>query len=143
MITICSWVIIANVFIFLLNDTIVKPLLPLFEVMSGMEIAKNFSIYYISFLVGFGGFTVIMQVLSMLDSIKIKYEIIIIKILNGLITTLFSFILFKISPQTLSVANLNYTIKYSEGSIYSSIVFVAFIITSLIYFKSEIKKSRN
>lgn len=140
MISICSWVILVNSVIFILCNSKYNFILPLLEVTCGVNIAKNYSVYYVAFIIGFGGIAVIMQVISMLKDIKIKCEIVLIKILNGILTALFTAVLLRIFPQSFSVANVHYTIKYTETSIYSSVIFIMFIIVSLFYLKNAIKK---
>lgn len=118
--SICSFVVLFSAFIILISSidmldplynllNIPKPLAlacvsSMLEITNGTTNFANLnSLYAVSFFLGFGGFCVHFQVLSILKNIHIKYiKFLIFRILQGLISALFTFLLLRIFPTVVS-----------------------------------------
>lgn len=143
MVSICGWVILSNAIITALKPLEkIKMLLCLIEVTSGaMTAAENYSVYFVAFLIGFGGFSVHMQVLSCAKDFNPNYiKILLSKVIQGAVTSAFCYILLRIFPQTVNVSN-NFKFEAVSNSVspLSSAVLVVFVVTTLIFMNKKIK----
>ncbi len=144
MVSICAWVILARAVInFLKPYNIYLPILCTIEVTFGAITASNeLSIYFLAFLLGFGGFSVHLQILSNSREIKTKYyKILISRLASGILCSGILFVLLKIFPQSISVQNINLVPSMNENSPIASVCLVAFICTSLIFIQKRIKRT--
>lgn len=140
--TICGWVILGSVCVKLTSDVVGYTWLAcLLEVTVGVIEASNISIYLVSFLIGFGGLCVHLQVLSAANLIKPSlWRIISIKTICGFINAITTYVLlkvFKISITTVNINNIN--LESGESSPLSSIVLMLFIVTTLAFLQRKLK----
>lgn len=121
-----------------LNLKPIKYLKPLLEVANGISLTKN--IFIISFLLGFGGFCVWCQILSLSRKIKIDYiKFIISRILHGILSILLTSILikiFKISLPTFSNGK-EFSLNFTYNNISLSISMICMVIILLISIYSK------
>lgn len=143
MLSICSWIIISCSIINILNaDKILSIISYFIEVTSGIiNASENYSIYFIAFLIGFGGISVHMQVLSCSKDIKPKYvNILFFKIIQGFSTSLITFVFLKLLPINVNVSYVFSLSNSQNNSIISFTTLIFFIISSIIFMN---KKCRN
>ncbi len=147
MICICAFVVLFSSILGLIDSVIPnslfkKTVTSLLEVTSGIAYSDK-NIYTISFLLGFSGFSVHFQVLSMCESLKPNYiKFLIFRIAHGSISMLLTYVIikvFKISLPAISAGN-NFTFDMSEYSIAFSIALlvlsVAFMVSLRKYSKT-------
>jgi hypothetical protein len=136
LLNICAFVVLFSTFIGILEEVIrsngvTSFIISLFEVTNGVTICKN--ILTVSFLLGYSGFCVHFQVLSVCKSFKVNYpKFTAIRILHGLISSTITFAiikLFGISVNTLSNTN-EVCFSISQHSWYFG---VAFILLSVLF----------
>ncbi len=144
---VCGWVLIASAITEILSKTEMLNLLSCFlEVTSGVGIAAKFgSIYLVAFLLGFGGLCVQLQAISTADAIHPKYfNILLWKTIHGLLTSMFTYILLKIFPQTIEVSNvvLQLDIQKDGGNMFSAFVTILFILSTIIFINEKLNKCR-
>lgn len=140
---ICSWIIIANC------TAAICAFLPtyvsaLFEVTSGViNYGVRYGVYFAAFSVGFGGISVIFQIVTCAAEIrpKILYTAA-TQFLKGISVVVNTYLLLKIFPQEISVATVEKVAVISEGStVFVSLSVFAFIITTLAFIQKKLKKS--
>lgn len=145
---ICGWVIVATA----ISEVVLYLNLPsvlgcFLEVTSGVITASNIStIYFVAFLIGFGGIAVHLQAISSASSLSPKYsQIFTWKFFQGLVTSGITFILLKLFPQTLSVSSNPTDIKmtYTNGNIFSAVITILFIMCTLIFLNQNVNRCRN
>lgn len=148
MIGISSYVIFFSV----LNDYLIyfsekfpflKNLAFFLEVTRGISQTRN--IYFISFLLGFSGFCIWCQILSIGKEIKINlFLFALFRILHGILSAAFTFLLIKIFKITLpcfsNSVNFNLDLFYSTPIFSLSLIFLAIIFIISLFSK---KYSRN
>lgn len=136
--SICSYVILCSTFIGIiknssLNNFLKNLIICVTEITNATINIKN--IYLISFLLGFGGLCVILQLFSQCYIINPKFiKIIISRIVNGFLSALFTFIALKIFPVTIKTFSNtgNSNIFLRTNSIVSIIVITATVVIFLI-----------
>ena len=143
MISICGWVVLSSSIIYILNSlNIDSPLVFAIEVTAGAVFAsKKYSIFIVAFLLGFGGLSIHLQILSNANNIKPNYiKILISRIIHGILSMLTMYILLKLFPQELSVSSIKLIATNENNSIFSAFCLVAFVCTSLIFLQNRIKQ---
>lgn len=143
-ISICAYVTLFSTIISVINrmlgeNQIKKTLLPLLEITNGVTLTDN--IYYIAFLLGFGGICVHIQILTMCSDLKPNYlKFFAFRTFHGtllvIITKLFLY-LFKIDVSALSDNN-KLTYMFSETS---TVFGVCLIMLSIAFILSVNKKN--
>lgn len=158
---ICAFVVLFSGVIFLINSSkVLEPLYNLFNlfniskpfvftcISSTLEITNgtinfyNLNLYEAAFFLGFGGFCVHFQVMSLLGNIDIKYiKFLLFRVLQGLIAAIFTYILLKFFPTVIPTSiNLNScTAKTINDNFLGSI---AIILMSLILIISTSKNKK-
>ncbi len=148
MITVCSYIILfataVNIIKSHINSEIIRnTIIAALEVTTAINECK--SIYLISFLIGFGGLSIFMQVLSLCKGFKPKIvKILFSRILNGLLMLLNVFMLlklFKIDTPTIS-NGYSASPALSQGNLLFSVLFM-FSALCLIYSLKTKKYSGN
>lgn len=143
---ICGWVVLSAAILEMLNVfSALKPLLCLLEVTSGVTAAyENYSIYFVAFLLGFGGLCVILQALSAAKDVSPSFiKILICKLIQGFSTSVFTFILLKLFPQAIQTSKkISLHPSQSGGELFTAISVVAFLISTIIFIHQNLKFSR-
>lgn len=140
--TICGYIILSSAVVEIIsNFNGLKAFSTLLEVSVGVITAAEISVYLVAFLVGFGGFTVHLQVLSNAKDINPSYfKILLWKTLQGFITSSITFILLKLFPQATSTIMINdINLENGSGTPISSITVVLFLITTLAFLQKKLK----
>lgn len=121
-----------------LEKNIKTVLSALLEITNGCVVA-NKNIYLISFLLGFGGFCIHFQILSILKNLKPSYiKILIGRILHGLISLFFTFLVFKLFPISMeTMVNSSLTGKISSLSVPFSLSLIFMCSTFLFSLKKR------
>ena len=149
MINICSFVVLFCVINSVLEKfaekvKILNFFIYLNEVSCSVFKFKN--IYAVSFILGFGGICVIMQIIAVSGDIKFNVlKFLILRILNGLLLLFYSSILIKLFGCKISTAFLNNTIIIKTNSLKTVLVLSAVVILFLISVQSKkiIGKEKN
>ncbi len=147
MAAVCGWVLVSSAIIEVISKAkSLKFIGCLLEVTAGtVTAAQNYSIYFVAFLVGFGGISVHLQAMSAAKDILPSYpKIFLWKTLQGALTALFTYILLKIFPQYLSVSNSikAFNPTASEGNVFTAAVTIIFIMCTIIFANQKINKGR-
>ncbi len=134
---VCGWVIIASAITEIIKGlTILQPLVCMLEVTSGIELAaKQYSVYFSSFLIGFGGISVLMQAKSAASKVNPSFiKMFISKALQGLSSAIITYILLKIFPQTIMANNYNGIALSSDGgNLFSAINVIMFLLFTIVF----------
>ncbi len=139
---ICGWVIIGSAIINLAEKFNISDwLVCLLEISVGVIKGANISIYYVAFLIGFGGLSVVMQVLSAAKDVKPRFIIIIaVKTICGIINVLTTYILLRLFPQSITTININnIDFKGYNSTPLASITLMLFILTTLTFLQRKLK----
>lgn len=134
--SVCAFVILFSVFTgyieYFANEfRFLKPLMYLVEVTTA--ITKTNNIYLISFLLGFSNLCIWAQVLAISRNISIKIlDFAIFRIIHGLISTLFTFILLKIFPLTITTFSTTYSFT-SKALVSNKHLSVSLLILGVIF----------
>ena len=144
---ICGWVILATAISEVFRRAGVPPIIGcFFEVTSGVVTAADISsIYFVAFLIGFGGLSVHLQAISSANSISPRYsDILKWKLFQGLMTSGFTCALLKIFPQTICVSKnaVGFSGSGANGNLFSVIVTITFIMCTLIYINQNVNNCR-
>ncbi len=142
LLSICGWVLLSTAVVNSLKETVgLNQLLCSLEVTTGAVMAsKTYSIYFVAFLLGFGGFSVHLQVLSNTKNFKPKYYIILLtRIVAGGVTAGLTYILLKIFPQTVSVSTFHLQISQNSSSPLASACLILFVCSTFIFINKRIK----
>lgn len=91
---------------------------------------KNaYSVYLISFFITFGGLCLQMQILSNLKTVKLNFlKLFLIKLTEGLISTIITFVLLKLFPGAVETFGQNNSVSVVYSNIPASIFLIAFSI---------------
>ena len=141
MINICSFVVLFCVINSVLEKFADKVkflnfLVYLNEVSCSVFKFKN--IYAVSFILGFGGICVIMQIIAVSGDMKFNVlKFLIFRILNGLLFLFYSSVLIKVFRCKISTAFLNNTIIIKTNSLKTVLVLSAVVILFLISVQSK------
>ena len=141
MINICSFVVLFGVINSVLEKFAEKVkflnfLVYLNEVSCSVFKFKN--IYAVSFILGFGGICVIMQIIAVSGDMKFNVlKFLIFRILNGLLFLFYSSVLIKVFRCKISTAFLNNTIIIKTNSLKTVLVLSAVVILFLISVQSK------
>ncbi len=141
MINICSFVVLFCVINSVLEKFAEKVkflnfLVYLNEVSCSVFKFKN--IYAVSFILGFGGICVIMQIIAVSGDMKFNVlKFLIFRILNGLLFLFYSSVLIKVFRCKISTAFLNNTIIIKTNSLKTVLVLSAVVILFLISVQSK------
>ena len=147
-ITICGCVILFSSIIGVISEIIktdyLKPIVALLEISNGTIIFRN-NIYLISFITAFSGFCVHAQIFALCKNFKIKYSrFLFFRIINGILSVLFSFALVKIFKPTIKTMALSgdYIFRPSIHTVALSLllIFMAFALLISINEKRVEKK---
>ena len=150
MLNICGFVVLFSAVIELLNSILPKNQITTF-CLSFLEISNSVSsngkdVFLVAFMLGFGGFCVHFQVLSMCKGLKINYLLFLLyRTVHGLLNILFAFIImkiFKICIPTAIASNIS-QIKTSEISVFFALVLMTAAIVFISSTEKIIKKCRN
>lgn len=135
---ICAYVVLFSTIISVFNNIFIKSniknaLLSLLEITNGISLSGN--LYFIAFLLGFGGICVHFQVLTMCKDLKPRYSLfLLLRILHGTLLSLitkFIVMVFNINVSTLSPGS-QLTYKFSENSIAFGIALVALSVAFIL-----------
>lgn len=150
MLNICGFVVLFSAVIELLNS-----ILPQSKItslcLSFLEISNSVAnnagdIFAVAFMLGFGGFCVHFQVLSMCKGLKINYlKFSLYRIVHGMLNILFTYLLiktFKISVAT-AISSAYSQIKMSEFSVIFALILMISAVVFISSTEKIIKKSRN
>lgn len=142
--SVCGFVILFSTLIGIVKELPVPIALrnvicALLEITNGTLIYDK-KVYIIAFLLGFAGFSVHFQILSLLKTLKPNYiKFLILRIVHGLATTLIFYISLKVHPVSLPVINGN---VYFTGAISSiSIPFAASLVLLCMVFLNSLKEN--
>jgi len=111
-ISVCSFVVLFSAVIGMISSlpmsySIKKAVSIFLEITNGSVIAGQ-NMYLLSFLLGFSGFCVHFQILSVLRTLKPSYiKFFLGRVLHGVLCLIFSYILFKIFPVKIETLSLN------------------------------------
>ncbi len=141
---ICGFVILFSALIEVIKElpvqnVIKNALCSLLEVTNGTTIYSK-KIYIIAFLLGFAGFSVHFQILSVLKTLKPNYiKFLLFRVLHGVFTTTFFYLALKIHPVSLPVINGNINFSGAISSI--SLPFAASLVLLCTVFLSSLKEN--
>ena len=131
---ICAFVVLFSVVSEVLKEYNLTSILPFFEITTGIITSKN--LYFTAFLLGFGGISVQLQVLSVIKNFKVnKIKFIASRILHGGISTVITFLIIKILKLTIPVLSNNRTFSSSASSLTLS-ASVCFICSAVVLVSS-------
>ena len=141
---ICFWVLLfGGVSAVFQKSGYLMPLSGILEVTIGVHIAKDYSPYLVAFLIGFGGLSVQLQVVSVAkDYLKKPALLIFWKTVQGMICAAVTRLLVTLVNPSLSVWN---TVKITEshGNPYlSAIMLVGFVLSTFVFLHSGIHGKR-
>lgn len=142
MISICGFVILFSTLnAYILNFTPIRNAAYFTEVTGGISLTRN--IYFISFLLGFGGISVWLQVISAVRKTGVDIApFIIFRILHGTFSAVTTFIITKAFG--ISVATISNGVSFDSRYFYSSAaVGIALLIMILIFFISLFGKNHS
>lgn len=141
---ICGFVILFSTLIGVIKEipipSVIKDIIcALLEVTNGTIIySKN--VYIIAFLLGFAGFSVHFQILSVTKTLKPNYlKFLVFRIFHGFLSTLIFYIALKIHPVSLPVINGNVNFTGAISSI--SLPFAASLVLLCAVFLSSLKEN--
>ena len=102
-------------------------------------VVTNKNIYFLSFLLGFGGFCIHFQILSVLKTLKPSYiKILMGRILHGLISLFFTYLLFKFFPVSMeTMVSTNISAEISSLSMPFSLSLIFMCATFLFSIKKR------
>ena len=143
MAVICGWVIISTALIYALQLYSVPPKISaLAEVTAGVTmLGKNTSVYFIAFLVGFGGVSVAFQVISNAGAVSPRFSALITeRISAGLFTALFTYLGLKIFKVSTAAAGSIFGVNLYADSVVSAGCLVVFVLTSFAFINKAVKK---
>ncbi len=133
-INICAFVVLFSVICEVLKEYNLKLILPFFEITTGIITTKN--LYFTAFLLGFGGISIQLQVLSVITSFKVnKIKFFLFRISHGAISAAFTFGFIKILKLTLPVLSNNQSFAPSLSSL-SLGASVCFICSAVVLISS-------
>lgn len=136
MLSICGFIVLFSAIIEILKSFTIKTnyILSLLEISNGIVLADGV-VYLIAFLIGFAGFCVHFQVLSICKTLKPRYILVLIsKIIHGFLMIIFSKVIikmFNISVFTSSQAS-EIAYKFSEISVCFGIAFICLSVLFII-----------
>ena len=141
---ICFWVLLfGGVSAVIQRSGYLMPLSCILEVTIGVYNAKDYSPYLVAFLIGFGGLSVQLQVVSVAkDYLKKPMMLIFWKTVQGAICAAVTWFLVTLVKPSLSVWN---TVKISEshGNPYlSAIMLIGFVLSTFLFLHSGIHGKR-
>lgn len=143
MITICSFIILFSASVSIVKSHVTSAIIKriiisLLEITTA--ISENNNIFIIAFLMGFGGISIFMQIMSLSrDYTPNVFKIIVSRILNGIFMLCNTYILikiFNISAQTIT-NDYATTFSLSQGSIIFSVLFVISSLCLLFTLKTK------
>ncbi len=133
-INICAFVVLFSVISEVLKEYNLKLILPFFEITTGIITTKN--LYFTAFLLGFGGISIQLQILSVIKSFKVnKLKFFLFRILHGVISAAFTWGFIKILKLTLPVLSNNQSFASSISSL-SLGASVCFILSAIVLISS-------
>lgn len=141
---ICGFVILFSTLIEVIKSLNVPKVIgnivsSLLEITNGTIICDK-NIYVIAFLLGFAGICVHFQILSVTKTLKPNYfRFIIFRVIHGVITAFFLFILLKIHPVVLPTINGNINFSGAISSI--SLPFAASLVLLCTVFLQSLRKN--
>ena len=124
-INICAFVVLFSIISEVLREYNLKLIIPFFEITTGIITTKN--LYFTSFLLGFGGISIQLQVLSVIKNFKVnKLKFFLFRILHGACSAVLTFGFIKILKLTLPVLsnNQSFTSSLSSLSLGASVCFI-------------------
>ena len=146
MLNICSYVILfSTVNAYLLQYPKLEPLVMLFEVTNGTALTNN--IYIISFLLGFSGLSILLQVISVSKTNGVNLPLFIsFKTLHGIISATLTYILLKLFPVHIDTIsnNMNFspTVFYSSAALAVSLLIMVILLIFSIFGENQGGKLR-
>ena len=144
MLSICGFIVLFSAIIEILKSILddINPLLSFIEITNGIVLAEG-SVYLIAFLIGFAGFCVHFQVLSICKTLKPRYILILItKIIHGFLMVVFSKIFIKIFNITVYTSSMaaKQIYKFSEISVCFGIAFICLSVLFIVSVSKEYNK---
>ncbi len=124
-INICAFVVLFSVISEVLKEYNLKLIIPFFEITTGIITTKN--LYFSAFLLGFGGISIQLQVLSVIKNFKVnKFKFLLFRVLHGVISSAFTYGFIKVLKLTLPVLsnNQSFASSLSSLSLSASVCFV-------------------
>lgn len=137
---ICFWVLLfGGVSAVFQKSEYLMPLSSILEVTIGVHFAKDYSPYLVAFLIGFGGLSVQLQVISVArDYLKKPALLIFWKTVQGAVCAAVTWLLVSLIKPSLSVSN---TVKISESHgnpYFSAVILVIFVLSTFVFLHSSI-----
>ncbi len=133
-INICAFVILFSVISEVLKEYNLKLIIPFFEITTGIITTKN--LYFSAFLLGFGGISIQLQVLSVIKNFKVnKFKFLFFRVLHGVISSAFTYGFIKVLKLTLPVLSNNQSFASSLSSLSLS-ASVCFICSAVVLISS-------
>ncbi len=139
-INICAFVVLFSVISEISKTIGFQILVPFFEVTTGIITTKN--LYFAAFLLGFGGFSIQLQILSVIKNFKVqKLRFFACRLLHGSLSVLITFLIIKILKISLPVISNNRAFSYSLTSL-SLCASLSFILSSVVLISALKNKKR-
>ena len=136
--SICAFVILFSVIFEIFGKYNLKIFLPFLEVTVGIISTRN--LFFASFLLGFSGISVQLQILSIIKNFKVnKIRFFVFRILHGTISTTITFLIVKILKISVSVFSNNKAFTLSPTNLTLS-ASICFLLTGIV-FVSSLKKA--
>lgn len=137
MLNLCAFVVLFSVVFEILSKYNLKVILPFLEVTVGIISTKN--LFFASFLLGFGGISVQLQVLSLIKNFKVKkLKFFVFRIIHGSISAIITFLITKLLKISVSVLSNNQSFLPSLTNL-NLCASVFFLLTG-IFFVFSLKK---
>lgn len=134
MINICAFVILFSVLFEIFSQYNLKFFLPFFEVTNGIILTKN--LFFASFLLGFGGISVQLQIFSLVKSFKIdKMKFLIFRIIHGVTSSATTFLIIKALKISVTTLTNNQQFSWSPTKLTLSASF-CFLISGVVFISS-------
>ncbi|MBE6775706.1 MAG: hypothetical protein E7543_05890 [Ruminococcaceae bacterium] len=144
--SICGWVIISVAIIKSLSSfESLKFFLCTLEVTFGAQTASQYySIYFVSFLLSFGGFSVHLQALSNAKDFRPSYlKLLLSRFVFGIISSIFTLIFIKLFKIEIPVSQLHILPSSNVENPLASLCLVILVVSSFIYIHSKLERLKN
>lgn len=134
---ICLWVLLfGGISAVLKRSKYLLPLSGILEVTFGVHIAKSYSPYLVSFLIGFGGLSVQLQVISAAKNYLTKpFLLFFWKTLQGVLCAGFTCLLITVFKPAIAVSNTVKITSSGGNPYFSAVVLLLFVISTLVFLR--------
>ena len=137
-INICAFVVLFSIISEVLREYNLKLIIPFFEITTGIITTKN--LYFTAFLLGFGGISIQLQILSVIKNFKVnKLKFFLFRVLHGACSAVLTFGFIKILKLTLPVLsnNQSFTSSLSSLSLGASVCFICSAVVLISSLKTK------